>query len=332
MSKSIYQFKHSGNDSFIDFLKGISIILVLLSHTIPHDCTYFPIWGGSKAVPIFLTIQIFHAYKKGKPRIPDLKKILKRVISPFLLFQGILLSIILVNALYKNYNITEIINSTLITGGNGPGTYYIYIYIQFALILPFIYKCLNKYNTLTIFLSCLAFSFLNEIIASHLNLSDHIYRLLATRYIFLIFFGFLWVRNGIVIGFKEFILGILGFISVIYLRYFYEPLEPIFFDTGWKTDRWISFFYVMYIYVPLLFIIWKNLKDKIKAAIQFLGVCSFEIFLMQMFMCVIITPNMINRYVCNDTTSLLIHILIVITTSICGGLLYYKIKNRSTKK
>ena len=46
MSTVLYKFKHSGNDFFIDFLKGISIILVVLSHTLPHDLTLFPIWGG----------------------------------------------------------------------------------------------------------------------------------------------------------------------------------------------------------------------------------------------------------------------------------------------
>ena len=77
MSTVLYKFEHSGNDAFIDFLKGVSIILVILSHTLPHHLTFFPIWGGSKAVPIFLAIQIFHAFEKGNPKIPNFKKIFK---------------------------------------------------------------------------------------------------------------------------------------------------------------------------------------------------------------------------------------------------------------
>lgn len=322
----LYRFKESGNDYFIDFLKGVSIVLVILSHTLPHDLTYFPIWGGSKAVPIFLVIQIFHAYKKGNPRIPSFSKMLSRVIWPFLLFQSIILLVLLCRSIDSFSEIIRIIKSTIAGGGNGPGSYYIYIYIQFALLLPFIYACLNRYKTRTIFYSCLIISILLEVLAACVDLPDFIYRLLAIRYSFLIYFGFLWVREGIVIGKKEILLGIIGFLSVLYFTYFYESLEPIFFDTKWKTDRWICFLYVMYIFVPLLFLLWRNLNERIIKAIQFLGKCSFEIFLMQMFMCVFFKLEMINSYVNNEIISLVLYVLIVMLTSIIGGVFYYRKK------
>lgn len=323
MSTVLYKFQHSGNDSFIDFLKGISIILVVLSHTLPHESTLFPIWGGSKAVPIFLTIQIFHAYKKGKPRIPNFKKIFNRVLLPFIIFQFLL---ILFLACIEG-NFIRVFSSTVAHGGRGPGSYYIYIYLQFALILPFVYNWLNKYKTSTIFYFSLIISVLLEVLASCIDLPEFIYRLLAIRYFFLIFFGFLWVREGVVIGVKEIFLGIIGFLSVLYFKYFYEPLEPVFFDTLWRTDRWICYFFVMYIFVPLLFFIWKNLNNKIKSIIQFLGTCSFEIFIIQMFLCVII-PRLVNLCVDNSIVSSLIKILLVQILSIVGGVSYFKIKKR----
>ena len=59
-------FKRSGYDSFIDFLKGICILLVLLDHSLSliKEYSLFAIWGRP-AVPIFLLIQVFHAYKRG---------------------------------------------------------------------------------------------------------------------------------------------------------------------------------------------------------------------------------------------------------------------------
>lgn len=321
----LYRFKESGNDSFIDFLKGFSTILVILSHTVPHDLTYFPIWGGSKAVPIFLVIQIFHAYKKGNPRIPSLNKIFSRVIWPFILFQSIIFVILLVQQSSIS-NIISLIKSTIVGGGNGPGSYYIYIYTQFALILPFIYKLLNRFKIRTIFVLVLIISILLEVLAACVNLPDYLYRLLAIRYSFLIFFGFLWVREGIVIGKKEILLGTIGFLSVLYFTCFYEPLEPIFFDTNWKTDRWICFLFVMYLFVPLLFLLWKKLNNRIVTAIQFLGKCSYEIFLMQMLLCVAIKPEMINSYVGNEIISLVLYVLIVMMMSIMGGVFYYRKK------
>lgn len=321
MSTVLYRFQNSGNDSFIDFLKGISIVLVVLSHTLPHNLTLFPIWGGSKAVPIFLAIQIFHAYKKGKPRIPNLKKVFNRVILPFIIFQCLLIAFLLC----AEGDIARIFKSIITNGGYGPGSYYIYIYLQFAFILPFVYKWMGKHKTSTIFYFSLIISVLLEVIASYIDLPEAIYRLLAIRYFFLIFFGFLWVREGVTFGRKEIFLGIIGFFSVLYFKYYYEPLEPLFFDTLWRTDRWICYFFVMYVFVPLQFIIWKNINNKIKSIIQFLGTCSFEFFLMQMFFCIVI-PRLINMYLDNNITSSLIKILLIQILSIGGGVLYFKVK------
>ena len=59
--------KTDGYDPFIDFLKGMCIVFVILDHSFPSKIDYytlFAVWGKS-AVPLFLLIQVFHAYKKG---------------------------------------------------------------------------------------------------------------------------------------------------------------------------------------------------------------------------------------------------------------------------
>ena len=54
-----------GYDPFIDYLKGVCIFLVVLTHFLPHtEYILFPLWGD-QVVPLFLLIQVFHAYKHG---------------------------------------------------------------------------------------------------------------------------------------------------------------------------------------------------------------------------------------------------------------------------
>lgn len=59
-------FNRDGYDPLIDYLKGLCILFVVIQHSIPtalHHYTMFALWGRL-AVPIFLLIQVFHAYKK----------------------------------------------------------------------------------------------------------------------------------------------------------------------------------------------------------------------------------------------------------------------------
>lgn len=68
-----------GYDPFIDYLKGVCIFLVVLAHCLPHtEYILFPLWGD-QAVPLFLLIQVFHAYKHGVDeavKMPNLVKLL----------------------------------------------------------------------------------------------------------------------------------------------------------------------------------------------------------------------------------------------------------------
>ena len=99
ISKNIVKLKSEGYDPFIDFLKGICIVLVILTHCIPSVIrrqTFFAFWG-MPAVPIFLIIQVFHSYKKGIDNVKrtDFIKIWQRIIKPFLLIEFLLILIIL---------------------------------------------------------------------------------------------------------------------------------------------------------------------------------------------------------------------------------------------
>ena len=129
----------------IDFLKGICILFIILAHSLPQTVqrySLFIIWGGM-AVPLFLLLQSYHVFNKGLgsnvKNTPDLKKVWKRIIQPFLIvliFSGCLMIIL-------GHDPLQVIKSAIIGGGIGPGSYYVWIYLQFMILLPI---CLTLFN------------------------------------------------------------------------------------------------------------------------------------------------------------------------------------------
>ena len=127
-------FNKTGYDPFIDFIKAYAILCVLIGHTIPFtDFWGYGLWAGMQ-VPLFILVQSFHGFKKDTPKI-SLKKILLRVVLPYFLIQSIAL-------IYLLSSDCSTLNSYLLGGGAGPGSYYPWIYIQIALLLPFAKKWL----------------------------------------------------------------------------------------------------------------------------------------------------------------------------------------------
>lgn len=145
------QLNKTDYDPFIDYLKGVAILFVVLTHALPHhEEMAFCLWID-QAVPLFLLIQVFHAYKHGlegqtlKGKLP---KMWQRIVKPFVISQGIVLLLLMVAYSFMDKSVPTLIQGVVASGGIGPGSYYIWIYLQFFLILPivakfFIYKRLG---------------------------------------------------------------------------------------------------------------------------------------------------------------------------------------------
>ena len=136
----VFTLNRPGYDPFIDFLKGICIIFVIINHCMPvkvMEYTAFFFWGVS-AVPIFLIIQVFHAYKKGVNNATiNYRRLWKKIIYPFLICELTIFIIVSVRHQHTDFSVYISDAISLIKyGGYGPGAYYPWIYIQFALILP----------------------------------------------------------------------------------------------------------------------------------------------------------------------------------------------------
>ena len=125
------QLNKTGYEPFLDFLKGVCIVFVILTHCISpavHRYSLFCLWGDM-AVPMFLLIQAFQTYKKGTNDISiNFKKLLKRIIIPFFMAQLIGVAVLIMTS-------KQVCSLIFQVGNIGPGAYYPYIYLQFVLLL-----------------------------------------------------------------------------------------------------------------------------------------------------------------------------------------------------
>ena len=283
MGHSIY-FDKLHYDPFIDFLKGISIVFVILTHAISHkfhEYSVFCLWGDM-AVPIFLLIQVFHAYKNITRKFNHnyWLKVLKRVIFPFFVAQIIAMFIVLMKSDWSF--------STLIQFGNiGPGSYFPYIYVQFAILL-FVLQPLMRFlksNKILLGIVFILFSASFEFLSCKFNLSQGLYRLSFFRYFFLIYLGALMVLKPIKMDTFSLVLSALSVSFIIAFNYFdgIVSFEPWFYlRGGWKVFHWISYFYVANLLIWLLNRVYNVCSKVIRHIIINTGKYSYEIFLFQL--------------------------------------------------
>lgn len=286
----ILRLRRDGYDPFIDYLKGICILLVILTHCIPDFLRrhlLFSLWG-STAVPIFLIIQVFHTYKKGLDNVKiNFNKLWNRIIKPFLLVEILLIIIYLgLKIATGNYDsLFSLIKKIAKYGGRGSGAYYPWIYIQFALLLPIMAPILKKIKGIYLAVAFIFISELFEIMCSLMNMPEYIYRLLFFRYTFLIYLGYLLVIKGYILNWKTLLVSIISAASILLFVYTKTDLSPfIFYVPKWKSCHWICYLYIAFFLLFFIKLLYKatNPHKRIGDYIKKMGVYSYEIFLFQM--------------------------------------------------
>ena len=332
----------NGYDPFIDFIKGVCILLVVLTHCLPDHIrayTLFPLWGNP-AVPIFLLIQVFHTYKKGVDMANvNFKKIWKRIVKPFILTELLIISIVCIQIVSKkNIVWNDFITSTLMQGGYGPGSYYPWIYVQFAIILPLITHIFKYIKGIWLAITFIIISEFIEILCSIIGIPEWFYRLSFLRYTFLIYLGYL-LTNGYSLNIKTVVLSVISIVSVLFFSYYDISLSPFIFDTGWKTCHWICYFYIAFLIIPLIkrqYIRTCIYIPCVKDYIEKMGRYSYEIFLFQMVYFQLISPSIVKRV--NSFTdgfaAQTLSILLAVTICISPIVIYkdwrQSIKNKNT--
>lgn len=332
-------FNKSGYDPFIDFIKAYAIVCVLLGHTIPYlNYWGYGLWAGMQ-VPLFVLIQSFHFLKRDHPSL-SFKKIIWRVLIPYIFIQSLVFFYILCR--YEGVALQNQLVSFIKSGGKGPGSYYPWIYIQIAILLPFINRMVSKGTKKQLVVTFLIISELFEIVFSLIDMPDYIYRLLAIRYFFLFFLAWVWAKEGVVINSRTIILSIISFLSIVYFEYLSIDDEILFFNTAWKYHRWPCYYFVatggMFLLNNMYMILIKNVI--VSKIIKLLAQCSYEIFLIQMLLLYLYPEGMIvNMFarlgivsnIVAGLLSLITKVLIVFATSVITGYYFNIFYNRCVK-
>lgn len=326
MTKSIL-FNTKGHDDFLDFIKAYSILCVLFGHTFPFlDIVGYNIWAGMQ-VPLFILIQSFHFYKKDNNSI-CFRKVFKRVLIPFLLVEIVtFLLALLVGVGDREF----LLNTLLKKGGYGPGSYYPYIYVQIALFLPAFSFIIKRTSNLITILFFLIFCEGFEVFFSYVDFPDSIYRLLAVRYIFLLYLGWKWVKEGIKINSLMLLLSVISLAAIVYFDYYSIDDEPLFYNTAWKCHRWPCYFFVANGFTAFLYMFWGSIKNNkfICKIVGFLSCSSYEIFLVQMSLIFLLNYEDL-FFIENSSIRYLCWMMIIWFLSILGGILLNKFFNKKS--
>lgn len=200
-----------------------------------------------------------------------------------------------------------------------------------AVIIPFVKPIFKRGSKLKLALISIFICESLEVISTIVGLPNSGYRLLAIRYFFLIYLGWLWVKDGIVLNTKTILLSLLSMCTIVYFAYLYSPIEPWFYDTPWVTHRWPCYFYVSTLLCGILYWIYEKTKkvDIIERTTKLLAKCSYEIFLLQMLACAIL-PKM--NFIENKLLSFGLRFTLIWSFSIIGGYYFNDIYNKILKR
>ncbi|MBP3775776.1 MAG: hypothetical protein J6I37_02180 [Prevotella sp.] len=310
-----------GHDLSLDFVKGICILLVLFHHTtdeVFHQDSFFYIWGYP-AVPLFLLIQVFHSLKYGYAKKGlNLMKIWNRAVLPFLIAEVLIFICYLI--LNPSYSWKFKFIDALYWGGKGPGSYYPWIYIQFALLLPLLRPLFRRMGNIQLAVLFLFLSVGCEVVCSIVQMPEWVFRLLLFRYIFLFYLGYEMVEKGIVMNIVTVFLSMVSLVALYFFEVKGVDWSPWFYHSeGWNAFHWICYFYMAY---PLLFLLckffyWLPANSVVENIVCKVGIHSYAIYIFQLFYFVNIAPYIKEQLVLLGNPSVARFLYVLLAVLIC---------------
>ena len=145
-NKNTIELMKNGYDPFLDFLKGFCILSVIFHHCLgpQKDILLFPYWG-QLAVPLFLILQSYHVFRRTDVQIgkPQVSKMMQRIFIPFAAVTLLEFSLCLI---FRDTSLIQLAKGTILSGGIGPGSYYIWVYLQFFFLVPLTYWAFRRFN------------------------------------------------------------------------------------------------------------------------------------------------------------------------------------------
>lgn len=268
----------------VDFIKGLAAISVIFLHTLPLSIlkgtfAVFHIW---QAVPIFLFISFYLGFRN----LENTKNVFKSYFSKDR-FKKILLKIwfpLLVLAVLEALFFFVIGEKdraigSLLCYDNGPGSYYVWCYMQIWLLMPAIYLLLKKQGIAVgggiLLILGVLLDFLWE---RYIGLKPGY---TCFRYLFLSVPAFIYLK-----GFNcKRIIPLIVF-SMIYLVLMLYSKVPLYADpilpNGWEAQTGLGYFYTLGLFLLLSKLYTKLKTSKIIQYIVHVGTISWEVFLIQM--------------------------------------------------
>lgn len=276
--------KTSSHLDYIDFVKGVAALSVVLLHTLPVSIlkgtiAVYHIW---QAVPVFIFISFYLCFRnlerkddvfKGYYSVDRIKKLFTKIWMPLLILAGI--EAVFFFAIGDNSRAV----GSLLCYDNGPGSYYVWCYMQIWFLMPVIYLLLKRYSIVAgggyLLIISLLLDFLWE---KYCGIKPGY---TCFRYLFLSVPAFMLLKN---IEMKKIIP--LALMSILYLALMLYSNVPVYMDpvlpNGWEAQTSLGFFYTLLL-VVLLSKLYEKLKpSRIREYISHLGTISWEVFLVQM--------------------------------------------------
>lgn len=318
-------------NNFIDTLKGICIIFVVITHFSWSNeerlHLLFPFWIDM-AVPVFMIISGYvYAASFERKQINSIESAykLKEIVNKFIRYTIPYIGIYLAEAVgylvvKRKADILEMVK-VLLGGGYGPGSYYYPIMLQFMFIFPIIYFIIRKYDLLGV-VCCGIVNGLYEVLKYVYEMNESCYRMLVFRYILLIGFGCYLVIGKVKTRLWVSVCScLLGFVFIIISKYMGYSIAIVQYWGG------TSFLAVLYV-IPIVGRLLKsNLCRTLRCKfLEKLGKASFDIFLVQMFYYWGIQP-IFARIIGNRIQLFTVGIFVCLL----GGCVYYAIESRLTK-
>lgn len=336
--------------NYIDFLKGVAIIFVILTHTMNPDTLVqlhaaFHIW---QAVPVFIAVTFYLNFSKlDKMSVncverkcivnqyyskKNFARLFKKIILPWMIVVLIELILVYIYSIYTSSG--ELMTTFINRGGIGPGAYYFYIYMQFWVLMPFIYllQSIHKRPMFGVILMFIINAILN-IACNYSEVNPEAWRCLFVRYLFLSCISYIWLRYD---NLNVWLLIALSCVSVAYWYLFDSSFGMLTYSESWAEFNWPAYFYTL-LFIKLLGGIYTCIANfKFTEKICFLGRNSWYIFLLQMFILGIASFRIFSKLghyigISNNNVLRLLYIIFGLFATILPIYLFelYKAKERS---
>ena len=314
----------------LDFIKGFLIIFVIITHfgwsDSERSAYCFPFWIDI-AVPVFMIISGYAAsLSMVKNKVASLEEAypgklvagkLLRYTIPFMIAFAIDLSY---RAWVEKAEIRLAPTIQLfLQGGNGPGSYYYPIMLQFVFVFPvifFLVKRKAKKGLLICFLANAAF----EVFKWAYLMNSEYYRLLIFRYLFPIAFGcYLALYPGTIKKREYLISFVVGSGFLILTEYAGYTPRIVYW---WSKTSFLAVLYA----IPIFALVFLRLAPH-WGPVELLGKASYNIFLTQM-----VYYRYGTRYVYPHISNRILQLTANVVICLAVGVVFYLIENPLTRK